>query len=102
MSARTQATDGETPSFEEALARLETIVEELESGSLTLEQSITRYEEGIRLSRRLTETLDQVEKRIERLVEASPSSSSSSSSPPSSLPPSSLRGPAGGEGELPF
>ena len=57
------------PSFENALERLETIVEELEGGSLTLEQSLARYEEGMRLSRRLTQTLDQAEKRIERLVE---------------------------------
>ena len=57
------------PSFEEALERLETIVDELEGGSLTLEQSIARYEEGVRLSRRLTQTLDQAEKRIERLTE---------------------------------
>src|SRR5262249_4727109 len=57
------------PSFEEALARLETIVEELEGGALSLEQSIARYEEGVRLSRRLTETLDRAEKRIERLTQ---------------------------------
>jgi exodeoxyribonuclease VII small subunit len=60
----------EEPSFEEALERLETIVEDLESGSLTLEESISRYEEGMRLSRRLTQTLDEAEKRIERLVES--------------------------------
>jgi len=55
--------------FEQALARLETIVEELESGELSLEQSLARYEEGVRLSQRLTQTLDDAEKRIERLVE---------------------------------
>jgi exodeoxyribonuclease VII small subunit len=60
----------EGPSFEEALERLETVVSELESGSLTLEQSIARYEEGMRLSQRLTQQLDEAEKRIERLVEA--------------------------------
>ena len=62
-------TEGEGPSFEQALERLETIVEELEGGSLTLEQSIARYEEGVKLSRRLTQTLDRAEKRIERLTE---------------------------------
>jgi exodeoxyribonuclease VII small subunit len=54
-------------SFEAAIGRLQTIVEELEGGSLSLEESIARYEEGVRLSRRLTQTLDQAEKRIERL-----------------------------------
>ena len=63
------AASEEGPGFEEALERLETIVEELEGGGLTLEQSIARYEEGVRLSRRLTQTLDRAEKRIERLTE---------------------------------
>jgi exodeoxyribonuclease VII small subunit len=66
------ATEGNAtePSFETALARLETIVDELEAGSLSLEESIDRYEEGVRLSRRLHQTLDEAEKRIERLVES--------------------------------
>jgi exodeoxyribonuclease VII small subunit len=55
-------------SFEAALERLQTIVEELEAGSLSLEESIGRYEEGVKLSRRLTQTLDEAEKRIERLT----------------------------------
>jgi exodeoxyribonuclease VII small subunit len=55
--------------FEEAIERLQTIVEELEGGSLSLEDSIARYEEGVKLSRRLTQTLDEAEKRIERLSE---------------------------------
>ncbi|MBI1799738.1 MAG: exodeoxyribonuclease VII small subunit [Candidatus Eisenbacteria bacterium] len=55
-------------SFEESLERLESIVEELEGGSLTLEESLARYEEGVTLSRRLTQTLDEAEKRIEKLV----------------------------------
>ncbi len=55
--------------FEDSMKRLESIVEELESGELSLEQSIARYEEGVGLSRTLTRTLDEAEKRIERLVE---------------------------------
>ena len=55
--------------FEAAMKRLETIVEELEGGELSLEDSIARYEEGVRLSRGLTSKLDEAEKRIERLVE---------------------------------
>jgi exodeoxyribonuclease VII small subunit len=69
--AATPAADREgapTPSFEEAIERLETIVDELESGSLSLEESIARYEEGMRLSKQLTRTLDEAEKRIERLT----------------------------------
>jgi len=55
-------------SFEQALSRLEAIVEQLEGGSLSLEDSLARYEEGIRLSRQLTQALEAAEKRIERLV----------------------------------
>ena len=62
--------DGETPDFEQSMKRLETIVEELEAGELSLEASIARYEEGIQLSRKLTQVLDASEKRIERLVES--------------------------------
>jgi len=58
----------DTPTFEQALERLETIVEDLEGGALSLEDSIARYEEGVKLSRQLGRTLDQAEKRIERLV----------------------------------
>ena len=58
---------GAAPSFEQAIERLETIVEELEGGSLSLEESIARYEEGMKLSKLLTRTLDEAEKRIERL-----------------------------------
>ena len=62
------AADG-GPSFEQAMERLQTIVEELEGGALSLEESIARYEEGVRLSKRLTTTLDEAEQRIERLAE---------------------------------
>ena len=65
--AASDAPDPASLSFEAAIERLQTIVEELEAGSLSLEESIARYEEGVKLSRRLTQTLDQAEKRIERL-----------------------------------
>jgi len=68
-AAPANAPDPASLSFEEAIERLQAIVEELEGGSLSLEESIARYEEGVRLSRRLTQTLDEAEKRIERLAE---------------------------------
>ena len=110
-AARSAAAAGpeDEPSFEEALERLETIVEELEAGSLSLDQSLARYEEGMRLSRRLTRTLDQAEKRIERLVEEggevttrmleqAPGESASGEGDPMAHD----RAAEGGEGELPF
>lgn len=101
-ASATNAAAGAVPgelSFEQALERLETLVEELEGGSLTLEESIARYEEGVTLSRRLTQTLDEAEKRIERLVE-----SSNDATPPTTVPVElDLKNSgAAGEEELPF
>ena len=89
----------ETPKFEESLERLETIVQELEGGALTLDESLARYEEGVRLSKRLTQELDQAQKRIERLNDEG--------EPPGTRPfaletETSPRGSRPDEGELPF
>ena len=96
MAKKTAADSGPQPNFEDALKRLETIVEELESGELSLEDSIARYEEGMRLSRRLTHTLDEAEKRIERLVERADGTTETE---PMEL---ESRGGERGEGELPL
>jgi exodeoxyribonuclease VII small subunit len=56
------------PTFEEALAALEGIVERLEKGELALEESLKLYEEGIRLSRICHGKLEEAEGRIEVLV----------------------------------
>ncbi len=54
--------------FEKALARLETIVEEMESGALSLEDMMKRFEEGQSLVKLCSGKLNQVERRIEILV----------------------------------
>lgn len=53
--------------FEEALAKLEKIVQELESGNITLEDSLKKYEEGIKLVKFCAETLERMRKKIEIL-----------------------------------
>ncbi|MDI3281076.1 MAG: exodeoxyribonuclease VII small subunit [Bacillota bacterium] len=53
--------------FEEALRRLEEIVETMESGELPLEEALRLFEEGMELSRLCTRRLDEVEARIEVL-----------------------------------
>lgn len=60
--------DDKELTFEAALARLEKTVAEMEGGQLTLEQSIARFEEGMRLSRFCAAQLDAIERRIEALV----------------------------------
>ena len=54
--------------FEDALKRLTAIVERLESGDLSLEQSLQLFEEGTRLSRTSQAQLDAAEKRVEELL----------------------------------
>ena len=54
--------------FEQALTELETIVEELETGSLELESSNDRFERGIKLSKHLQKQLREAESRVQKLV----------------------------------
>ena len=61
---------GKPYTFEKALARLEAIVDELEDGKLALEASITRFEEGVTLTRFLESELGRAQKRVEELVES--------------------------------
>ncbi len=56
-------------SFEEQLTALEGVVEQLERGELTLEESIRLFEDGVRLSKACKQELDAAEGRIEVLVE---------------------------------
>lgn len=55
------------PTFEQALARLEEIVKELENGSAPLDQSLAMYEEGIKLVKLCGEKLDNAEQKIKIL-----------------------------------
>ena len=54
--------------FEEALEELESVVERLESGELSLEDSLTAFEQGVRLVNFCNQKLNEVEKKIELLV----------------------------------
>lgn len=54
-------------SLEEALERLEQITRSLEAGEIELDESLTLYEEGIRLVRLAEEAIRTAELRIERL-----------------------------------
>ena len=54
-------------SFEQRLKRLEQIVEQLERGDISLEDSITMYEEGILLSRECLEKLNQADLKLKIL-----------------------------------
>jgi exodeoxyribonuclease VII small subunit len=55
-------------SFEQAMKQLEEIVQELESIDLPLEKAIKKFEEGVKLSKFCSETLDETEKKIAILL----------------------------------
>lgn len=56
-------------SFEKAMEQLEQIVQEMESGRLSLENALKKFEEGIRLSRFCSQILEETEKKITLLIE---------------------------------
>lgn len=54
--------------FEKDLEKLEQLVEALETGGLSLDESLKRFEEGVKLARRCEKALSEAEKKIEILV----------------------------------
>ena len=59
--------------FEETLSALELVVEHLERGQLTMDESISWYEAGLGLMRRCSQLLEQAELRISELDAGNPS-----------------------------
>jgi exodeoxyribonuclease VII small subunit len=55
-------------SFEDALKRLEEVLDSLEHGNLNLEESVKAFEEGVGLVRFCHGRLDEVERRVELLL----------------------------------
>ncbi|UVE18331.1 exodeoxyribonuclease VII small subunit [Pseudomonas sp. LS44] len=58
-----------SPDFEQSLTELQTLVERLESGELSLEDSLTTFEQGIRLTRECQGALAQAEQKVQILLE---------------------------------
>jgi exodeoxyribonuclease VII small subunit len=54
--------------FEQAFGELESTVQRLEAGDLTLEEAIALYERGMRLAQRCTDTLDAAELQVQELA----------------------------------
>mgnify|MGYP002716439720 FL=1 len=55
--------------FEQSLAELQQLVERLESGELSLEDSLTCFEQGIGLTRDCQAALSQAEQKVQQLLE---------------------------------
>lgn len=54
--------------FEDAMKKLVAIVDELEEGELTLEETLKKYEEGMKYSRFCMDKLNQAEQKLKKLV----------------------------------
>jgi exodeoxyribonuclease VII small subunit len=65
-------TASESMSLEKILERLAHVVDRLEKGDLPLEQSLSLFEEGVRLTREGQHRLDAAEQRIEALLSTEP------------------------------
>ena len=66
----TEAKEQTAISFESAMEQLEAIVAQLESGDVPLETAIELFQEGMKLSQLCGSKLEQVERRIEMLIES--------------------------------
>ncbi len=58
----------ENVNFEDAMKKLESIANELEKGDLSLAESVSKFEEGMKLSKKCNDFLDSAEKKITMLV----------------------------------
>jgi exodeoxyribonuclease VII small subunit len=65
MSKKTKA----EPDFEKTLAELEKLVENLEQGDLSLDESLTGFKQGIELTRQCQTVLDNAQQTVEQLLD---------------------------------
>lgn len=59
------------PNLEASLARLETLVESMESGELPLEEALKAFEQGVKLTRECQQALSQAEQKVRILLDES-------------------------------
>ena len=60
-----------TENFEEMMESLENIAKELESGNLSLDESVKKFEEGMEISKKCSKILENAEKKISILIKDS-------------------------------
>ena len=58
-----------TPGFEQSLKELESLVEKMEQGELSLEDSLSHFERGVELSRACQKALKEAEQKVEILMQ---------------------------------
>ena len=55
--------------FEQSLAELESLVEKMESGEMTLEESLKAFEQGIKYTRDCQQALDKAQQKVQLLIQ---------------------------------
>ena len=73
--------EAKKPTFEDAFEQLQTLVKQMEAGDLSLEDSLKKFEEGVKLSRHCQEYLTAAEQRVQVLTQ-----SNGSDGPPETKP----------------
>ena len=81
------ANKSEGTGFDDTLSALKQVVDKLESGQLSLEASLSAFEEGVRLARQGAHILDAAERRVEILTRADDGSAELSPFADASMPP---------------
>jgi exodeoxyribonuclease VII small subunit len=72
MAEKTEAQEAPSnaaPNFEQALAQLEQLVSQLESGDLPLDQALERFEQGVRLTRDCQGALSAAQQKVQLLLQ---------------------------------
>ncbi|MCY3627267.1 MAG: exodeoxyribonuclease VII small subunit [Gammaproteobacteria bacterium] len=69
MTNKNTENDQTNINFEENMQMLEKLVKEMESGDLTLEQSLEAFEKGVKIVRKCQESLTQAEVRVNKLMQ---------------------------------
>lgn len=65
----TMATGKKSLNFERNLEQLESLVSDMESGELSLEDSLSAFEKGIKLTRECQSALQKAEQKVQKLIE---------------------------------
>lgn len=60
------------PNFDNALKKLEAIVQQMENDELNLEQALKQFEQGVALARQCQQALKQAEQRVQQLITENP------------------------------
>lgn len=68
MAKKSPPKQSDNPNFEQALGELEQLVEKLEQGDLSLEESLKDFERGIELTRSCQKSLQEAEQKVQILM----------------------------------